>query len=267
MFVAAGELGRAVFIDQGNELAYIVASAALGLLVSSSAITLFAHMGLELFGVHDDVALCSNFLGDLEREPERVMELEGSGAGEFLSGFEPIEFGIEHDRTLFEGLAETFFFSHDDAGHQLMVLDDFRIVAAHDGDNFVDEVGGDEVIYTKHVGMADGTTHDATQHITPAFVVGEDTIADQEGHGPAVLSQNAGRHVAGLVLAVDQAGQIAGLVDQTFHFVDLKNRVDTLQQGENTFEASSGIDAWCGKKDLLATFLGVILHEHQVPEL
>ena len=224
-------------------------------------------MGLELIGVHDDVAFCSDFFGDLEREPECVMELEGSGPREFLSGLQSVELGVEHDRTLFESLSETFFFSHDDARNQVMVLDDFGIVAAHDVDDFVDEVGRDQVVDTKHVGMADGTTHDAAQYITPSFVVGENAIAYQEGHGPAVLSQNAGRYVASFVLAIDQTGQIAGLVDQTFHLVDLKHRVDSLQQGENAFEASSGIDAWCGKKDLLAAFLGVVLHEHQVPEL
>ena len=57
----------------------------------------------------------------------------------------------------------------------------------------------------------------------------------------------------GLVLAVHQAGQLAGLVDQALHLVDLKDRVDTLQQRENAFEASAGIDAGSRQEDLLAT--------------
>ena len=115
--------------------------------------------------------------------------------------------------------------------------------------------------------MAHRSTQDAAQDVAPALVGGEDTVVDEERRGPGVLHQDAQRHVAGHVRAVAHAGDRLGHLAERHELVDVEDRVDALDQGEDALEAGAGVDGGSGQGDLAAVGLLVVLHEHEVPEL
>ena len=265
--LAADEVGVAVQGVQRHEVAHVGTAAALGLVIGTPSFTLSRHLGLEFVGVDRDTAFSRDLGGHLEWEPVGVMERERRRTGQFLAGVQFVDRRVQHDRALLERLAKALLFAFDDTANEVVGVLDLGIVRTHDVDDLVDHGRSDEIAGPQQVGVADRAPHDASQHVATFLVAREDPVADQEGHGPAVLGEDANRHVTFFVAAVDVPRQLAGLVDEALHLVDLEHRIDPLGKREDPLEAGAGVDRGRRQVDPGPVLEGLVLHEDQVPEL
>ncbi len=115
--------------------------------------------------------------------------------------------------------------------------------------------------------MAHGTPDEAAQHVPTILVGGEDPVADEEGHRPSVLGEDAQRRVASRVPAQGHAGHPLRGLDQGCEHIGLVDRVDALHHAEDAFESRSGVDVLPGKLHIDPVGSPVELHEDEVPDL
>ena len=118
--------------------------------------------------------------------------------------------------------------------------------------------------------MADGTTQDPPEHVAPVLVRREDAVGHEHRTRSSVLGEHPQAEAVGVVVvagAVLPAGGAAGGLDDRRHQVGLPDGVDTLDEGQDPFEAGAGVDRRPGQGRPGAVGRLVELHEDEVPEL
>ena len=110
---------------------------------------------------------------------------------------------------------------------------------------------------------------DAAQHVAPLLVGRHDAVGDEERHRATVLGEDAQRHVAGGTRerAVGDTGDRFGGGDERTEHVDVPHRRRVLEHRQVALEPGAGVDARRRQRHQLAVGLGVVLHEHEVPDL
>ena len=128
------------------------------------------HRRCVSIAVDGVAALVGDQAGEVEREPEGVVELEGHIARELSAGLEVGHGLIEKAQALVERLPEPFFLSLHHFADEVGTLLEFAVVIAHgvdeDIDHLVEERLGEADLYT----VSDGSTHHASQDIAALLV-------------------------------------------------------------------------------------------------
>ena len=176
---------------------------------------------------------------------------------------------VEHLDPACERGPEPLLLALHDALDRIVLLGDVGVRAAHHGDGRVDERGRDEIGDSEQVRVPHGPTDDPAQHVAALLVRRHDAVADDDGHGAAVLGEDpqadvvrgAGKGTVGL------AGDLLRCRDERPHHVGVPHGLDALEQREAPFEARAGVDARRRERDQLAAWSLVELHEHEVPDL
>ena len=156
------------------------------------------------------------------------------------------------------------------AGHlaqEVVLAHEIGVRAAHRLYGGVDQGPGDLALEAEQAGVADGPADHPAQHVAPALVGGQDPVAEQERHRPAVVGQDPQRHVGLGVGAVASAGRGLGHGQDAAQHVGLEHRVLALQQSQDPLQAGAGVDVALGQVRERPVLVAVVLHEHEVPEL
>ena len=160
--------------------------------------------------------------------------------------------------------------ARDDVEDVVAALAHRGIRLTHHVDRHVDQLGHDVALRPESVGMSNGASHDAPQHVAAVVVRREDFVADEHGARSGVLGQHAQGERVGVVVVADDivgAGDAPSAIDQRSHEVGLPHRLHTLEKAEDPFEAGTGVDRRLRERRSRPVLRLVELHEHEVPEL
>ncbi len=246
----------------------------LGLGVGLGALPLLLHQAAEAVLVHGEALLGGHLQGEVDREAPGVMEQEGLVAGQdgAAGGLGVADGRVEDVGAGLQRLEEGVLLGEGDLLDALAVGDELRVLLAHHLDHGVDQVLDDRAGGAEQAHVADGAAHDAAQHVAAALVAGGDAVADEHHGGAHVVGDHAQGDVRGLGVAVADAGQLGGLVDDGHRGVDLVHVLHALQNHGETLEAQAGVDVLAGQvaedRVVLARSLApLVLHEDEVPDL
>src|SRR5690606_18245482 len=246
----------------------------LGLGVGLGALPLLLHQAAEAVLVHGQPLLGGHLQGEVDGEAPGVVEQEGLVAGQHggTGGLGLADGGVEDVGAGLQRLQEGVLLGEGDLLDPLAVGDQLRVLLPHHRDDHVDEVLDDRAGGAEQPHVADGAAHDAAQHVAAALVAGGDAVADEHDRGAHVVGDHAQRHVGVLGVAVADAGQLGGLVDDGHGGVDLVHVLHALQNHGEAFETEAGVDVLAGQfaedRVVLAGPLApLVLHEDEVPDL
>ncbi len=247
----------------------------LGLGVGLGALALLLHQAPEAVLVHGQALLGGHLQGEVDREAPGVVEQEGLVAGQDggAGGLGLGHGGVEDVGAGLERLEEGVLLGEGDLLDPLAVGDQLRVLLPHHADHDVDQVLDDRAGGAEEAHGADGAAHDAAQHIAAALVAGGDAVTDEHGGGAHVVGDHTQGDVGVLGVAVADAGQLGGLVDDGHGGVDLVHVLHALQNHGEPLEAEAGVDVLAGQfaEDLEVVLAGalapLVLHEDEVPDL
>ena len=157
-------------------------------------------------------------------------------------------------------LDELLLFHTDDLGDVVAPLQDLRIRPFHRvrdaGDDLVQEWPG-LLCFEHEVAAPDQLAQD----VTPAVVRWQDPVADAEGHGAAVVRQEAQRTHIRLADGLLYRGH------DRRKDVGLKVRQDALQDRAHPLQSHARVDVLLGQRRELSALQAVELREDEVPNL
>ena len=152
--------------------------------------TLFLHLSVKALFIHFQLALCGNLLSQIEREPIGVIETKKVFTRQYplaLLG-DPFTDLVQKFHPVIKRAAEFLLLVFHDFGRVLTSLQQFGISIFHEitdqgGERIEKWIGGPQ-----HLSVTHGPSENFSEHITSAFVSGHDSIVDEKGTGPAVVS-------------------------------------------------------------------------------
>ena len=217
-----------------------------------------------------DAALGCDLGGQLDREPVRVMELEGGGSAEGLLGPKIGELGFEKIHARLQGPQETLLLADHNREHHFLLGHQFRKGLAKGGNRRFDEDRGDQFAFGAELpGPTDRPPQHSSEDITAAVVRGDHTIADirvvmVRAWSARMRSETSPASDA-TVGNPDPGGGVLADLAQT---IGVENRVDPLEHTGGPFEPHAGVDVLGGKvTDHVKGLVLDVLHEDQVPDL
>ncbi|OPZ59193.1 MAG: hypothetical protein BWY87_01126 [Deltaproteobacteria bacterium ADurb.Bin510] len=211
-------------------------------------LALLLHLGLEAILVHGEALLGGDVLGQIEREAEGIVELEGGFAGDDLAAF---KFKLVHDigqqtQTLVEGLEETLFLGQDDLLDEVAALLEFGVGRSHLVHDLERHLVEEALAEAQQLAVARGAADDAAQHVAATLVTGQHAVTDQKGRGAGVVGDHAHADVIVGIRTVLDAGQLADEGDQRHEQVSIVVAGTALLDGRDALEAHAGVDAGVG---------------------
>src|SRR6185369_10858834 len=156
-------------------------------------LALLAEERLEALDVDGDAALAADVGGEVDREAEGVVQLEGDVARERLAGLERTERRLQDLHAVGDGAEELLLFLLEDGGDARLLAAQVGVRVAHLGDDGGDEAMEERLPRAELVAMADRTPGDPAQDVAAPFVAGNDTVADGEAAGADVVGDDLER--------------------------------------------------------------------------
>ena len=186
LLVAVEGAGRAVVFERRRHLE-LAGGARLFLLAR--------HGGIEGGGIDGDAALAADVGGEVEREAEGVVQLEGGLAVEDLHAglLHRGQFAFEDGHAVLDGGEEAILFLLQHVHDALLAGRQFGIGGAHLGDQVRHQLVEEGGAGAELVAVANGAADDAAQDVAAAFVAGNHAIGEQEGAGADVVGQHLER--------------------------------------------------------------------------
>src|ERR1019366_5599770 len=221
----------------------------------SSALLLLVHQPVEARDIHLDRVIAQHVLGQIERKPIRVIQLERDLAGDRVTAalLDSCEFRVDQFQPAIERLAEARLLLGDYLGSLNRRRFDLRIGAAHRLDHARMRHREERAMDSQIASVARGAPNDPPQHVLAIGVAGNDAVGDQEGHRARMIRDRAKRYVALFILAVPRL--VAELLRGLFDLAD-----DRLEQIDVVIaEKLADLDESLASVDVHKTFLpGVI---------
>ncbi len=254
-----------VAVERGFRAGVIKALCRLELTGRASLFALTRHGFVEGGFVNRDAALAAYVGRQIQRETERVMQLERKFAVQLLGalGVELRQCRLEHRHAMLDRLEETLFFLPQNVRHACLRVLELRICRAHFLDQIRHELMEKRVFAAEFVTVADRAAHDPAQHITAAFVAGNHAVDDQERARANMVRD----HLQRIVREIRRVGFAGCSLDQRLEQVDLIVAVNMLEHGGEALEAHARIDALLRQLRHVALGVAIELHEHEIPDL
>ena len=235
----------------------------------AGALALLLHQSLERGLIDRHALVGGHFLREIQREAVGIVELEGVGAGEH--GLALFLVGGEHTgkdgHAAVDRAGEILFLGADDAGDILLTLGELGVSAAVFVDDGIADLIEERLLHAEQAPVAGGAAEQTAQHVAAALVGGENAVADHKGRRADMVGDDAERHVLRVRLAVVRAGNLAHLVGDVHHGINVEEGVHVLADDRETLETHAGVDILLGKLGVVALAVVIELGEHDVPDL
>ena len=231
------------------------------------AAALGVHQFFEALVVDLETALADHLLGQVVREAEGVVELEGVGGRDpgLLLCDRLFDELVEQRRSAVEGPAEALFFRPHPAVDPFLLGLELRVRVTHHLDGPVGEVGEPVAFEAEHPALLDRAAHDPAQDVSAVFVRRHDAGGDQEAHAARMVGDDPHRAGGRFVFAVLEAAPLLGELDQRLEQVGVVDRRDVLEHRAEAFEAHAGVDVLVRQRSEHAVLVLVVGHEDVVP--
>ncbi|CAB4864756.1 unannotated protein [freshwater metagenome] len=206
-------------------------------------------------------ALGRDLAREFDRESKGVMQPESVGRTENAVR----EQVVEQLRSLLERALESLLLSGGPLHDRRSLLDKLGIARTHRLDHLLGVARQEEPLDSDPRPLLNGPAHHAAQDVPAILVRGNDAVADQEGHRPGVIGEDAQRPL------IDRARRkLASELHQRRELVGLEDRLDALLDQRHPIEAQAGVDRRRRQRRQHRTLRRQILielHEDQIPEL
>src|SRR6266540_3000941 len=243
------------------------------MLCAAGTLSLLGHRGFESLVIDIKAALYRELACQLEREAERVVELERVNAPHGLGV--PRRNLLELFHPLLEGAREALGLGVEGAGDEALTVHELRIVIAKHRD--CDRRSFAETIrHGDAARMQRCAADEPAEHVAAALVAGRDPVADDEGRRPDMVRNDALRECVWLGAGcADEVNQWREDVRPEYVVLALQDECDALEahpsvdrgsrQGHETAVGHTALNRFArGAGEGTAL---VVLREHQVPEL
>ena len=143
------------------------------------ACALLPHQPGELLvAAERNAALGGDLPRQLDREAERVVQLEGVGGAEVTG----VEQAVEQFQPGIERAAEAFLLGSDPLENRLAPADQVGIGGAHLIDHLLGELRQEHALDADALSLLHRASHDAAQDVAAVLVRRHDPVTDQERH-------------------------------------------------------------------------------------
>jgi len=228
---------------------------------------LFLHLPVESGAVQRHALVLHHLHRQVNGEAVGIVQLESVRAGEgglplFLVLSQQL---IEDSHAAVNGLGEVLLLHPDDLGDIGLPLPQFGIVAFVFVNNGVHHLIQEGLVDAQQLAVAGGPAQQAAQHVAPALVGGQHTVADHEAGGTDMVGDDPEGYVLLLALAVAGTGDLRNLIGNVHHGVHIEQRVHILADNSQTLKAHTGIDVLLLQHSVVVMTIVVKLREHQIP--
>ena len=259
--VDLAELGRDLLVEIADRL--VAGALPLG------AGALLGHVAVEAPLVHREAALARDDPGEVHREAEGVVELEGDLARDDLL-LRPVEAGhllLEDLEAAVERPAEGLLLLRRHLGDEGAALAGLGVGGAHLLDDGRADVGEEELLEPEPLPVPDRAPHDAPEDVAAPLVRGQHAVADEEGRRPRVVRDDAHRDRVVLVRAVLLAGDLLDGADDVLEQVGVVVRALPLRDRRHALEPRARVDRGLRQRREVSAGAPLELHEDEVPDL
>ncbi len=234
----------------------------------AAALALVAHQALEALLVDAEPVLGGDLERQLEREAERVVQLEGLvGADALLAALlRARDEVVEQLGALLERAPEPGLLGLQPAVDELALACELGIRRAHQLDHAVAERRQEAGLDADRAALLDRAAHDPPQDVAAVLVGGHHAVGDQEGHRARVVGEDPQRPVA----RVGHLRQLAPELDERRELVGVEDALDALLDDRHAVEAQAGVDVLRRQRRQRVGGIRIILvelHEDEVPVL
>ncbi len=148
---------------------------------------------LETLLVDAEADFGSHQAGQVEREAEGVVQLEGvrAGDGGASGGFHACDHLVEDFGAASEGDEEALLFGADDLFDRRPLLFQLREYVTHRARQHLDHFVHDRLVAAERARIAHRAAQDAAQHVTASLVARHRAVGEREGERAAVVGNHA----------------------------------------------------------------------------
>ena len=226
---------------------------------------LAAHRGVEAVAVDRAALAAQGVLGQVEREAERIVELERHLAGQRCPGRQLGGLLLEQPQPALQRAPEAGLLQLQHLGDQRLGADQLGKRLAHLVEQHRHHAPQQRLARTQQLRVAHAAPHDPAQHIATALVGRHHAVGDQEGAAAQMVGDDLVRWPVGPHgMGVAQRRRCA---DQRLEHVDVVIVGLALQHGRDALEAHAGVDRGLGQVEAGRLVDLLVLHEDEVPDL
>ena len=237
--------------------------------LGAGALLLLLHLSMEAFLVDLQALLRSDFLGQVQREAEGVVELKDvQAAQQVLVGLlQAVDHVVQDVHAGVDGTGKVCLLGADDLLDISIMLAQLGVCTLAGLDNSLHQIHQEGVVDAQHPAMTGCTAQQAAQHIAAALVGGQDAVGHHEGAAADVVGDDTDGNVGLGILLVGLARDVLHMVQHALHGIHLKQVAHVLHHAGQTLQAHAGINVGACQTLVVALAVRVELAEHQVPDL
>ena len=204
----------------------------------------------------------------VHREPEGVVELEHHLAGDdgparLFQGFHLV---AQDPKPGVEGLDEALLLVYNHFPNIGLLVDQVRVGVLHGFDHDGDHLVQKGLFQPQHLSVARRPAKDAPQDIAAPLIAGEAAVADQKGHGPAVVGDDAHGDVAVRGCSVGFPADFGHETDDGCKEIGVVVAADPLDDGGQTLQTHARVDVGLRQGREVSVLVPVELSEDVVPQ-
>ena len=209
--------------------------------VAPRALLLLLQQLVEPVRVHRRPRVLRQLQGELEREAERVRELERVLSAHPSGGGAPLRV-FEQGHPLAEGLREALLLLDVTCAHEREVLAQLRVGVAEPPLDHVDEGWHHRALDAQPPGVRDDAAKHPAQDVAAALVRGLHAVGDQERRRARVLPHDPDRDVVALVRAVVLPDSDCTSSRIGAEQIRLEEAAHVLQRDRHALDAGARVD-------------------------
>ena len=237
--------------------------------LSAGALLLLLHLCVEAVLVDLQTLLGGDLLGQIQREAEGIVQLEGVHAAQQLLVclLQTVDHVVQDVHAGIDGAGKVCLLGADDLldiGVMLAQLGVGGLAGLDDGLHQIHEEG---VVDAQHPAVACSTAQQTAQHIAAALVGGQDAVRHHKGAAADMVGDDADGDIGLGVLLVGLACNVLHMVQHTLHGIHLEQIAHVLHHAGQTLQAHAGINVGACQTLVVTLAVGIELAEHEVPDL
>ena len=230
---------------------------------------LLFHTRQESFFIRFNSALLQNFHSEFQRKTVSIVKFEYffSFEGRLSFFFQLFDAVADDTGALVDGFTEFIFFDGENLKDVVLPFLQSRICFAGHFDDALRQSGHEFPLDSQQSSVSCGSSQQSSEHVAPALVARNDTVADHKCHRTDMIRDDTDRNIFLRSAAfVRDTGELCHAVQNVFDRIDGKNGVCLLHDAGHSLQSHAGIDIRMFQRIVIALFVTVELCKHMIPE-
>ena len=237
--------------------------------LGAGALLLLLHLCVEAVLVDLQTLLGGDLLGQIQREAEGIVQLEGVHAAQQLLVclLQTVDHVVQDVHAGIDGAGKVCFLGADDLLDIGVMLAQLGVSGLAGLDDSLHQIHEEGVVDAQHPAVAGSAAQQTAQHIAAALVGGQDAVRHHKGAAADMVGDDADGDIGLGVLLVGLACNVLHMMQHALHGIHLEQVAHVLHHAGQTLQAHAGINVGACQTLVVALAVGVELAEHEVPDL